>query len=106
MKKLAKLANSTLLKLREKSTYKDKISVASHDLEDFGIGKTHNKRYTDCRTGFHDGVHYFGPGGSADYTRSLSGILQVCLPVLSLPPSESSSIPSNNRFSILSEGNC
>ena len=66
--KLAKLANSTLLKLMQNSLYKDKIFVASHDLEDFGVGKTHNMRYTDPRTGFHDGIHYFGPAGMSDYT--------------------------------------
>ena len=56
--KLASFANSYFLQLWLDSPYKDKIFIGQHSL---GCSRdTRNLRYTDQRTGRHDGVHMYG----------------------------------------------
>ena len=72
---LAETANRDLINLREKSSLKDQIFIGQHSLKDFGIGKTHNHRYLNSATNQYDGVHYFGPFGCQEYTKSLANML-------------------------------
>ena len=113
MSKLAKMANSILNSELNKSSLKHKISVGVHSLEDFGIGKTHNRRYLNNITGHYDGLHFFGPSGSLEYTKSLAKAMQNNLVNHSTKINKSStansqvssSLLSHNRFSVLGEGN-
>ena len=89
--KLANLANTTIVKLLEESCFKDKIEIGKHMITEYGVGKTHNKRYGSLETGKYDGIHLFGPTGAYEYTKSLSNILSYAI--------------SQNSFSALSEGN-
>ena len=94
---------------------KDKISIGCHELDDYGVGKTHSNRYVNLKTGKYDGVHYLGPKGSLDYTRSFTDII---LKTVGLKTSAGlqnnqnyqhcevhSTITTQNRFSIFTEGN-
>ena len=45
----------------------------------YGVGKTHNGRYLNESTGHYDGIHYFGPRGSWDYTNSLSNAIMKAI---------------------------
>ena len=107
-KNLSEKANAILFKLCEKSKLKGKITIGSHNLEDFGIGHTHNGRYGSPYDSSYDGVHYMGPSGSSEYTRSLITAILHELPELSNSKSSrvSDPFPLRNRFLPLQEGNC
>ena len=117
---LAKVANSTMHQLLSKSACKQKIEIRRHSLESFGIGHTHNARYSERYTGRYDGLHLFGPTGARDYTNSLVNIFKLCkpkpksncesgdsaqghVPVITI--GSHSPIPTKNRFEVLSQGN-
>ena len=108
--KLAKHANITLSRLLKNSAFSDKIDIGSHSFSDFGAGKTHCSRFKNSKTGHYDGIHYFGPSGSFEITKSISNIILSSLPreklaLLSKTNKTSHSIPVHNQFAIL-EGNC
>ena len=101
-------ANSLLVQMKDKSPLKDMIVVGHHSLEDFGVGKTHNRRYLNSNTGQYDGVHYYGPSGCIEYTKSLANLLvRATCSIASANKSSSrfvSPLPTVNRYSVL-EGN-
>ena len=68
-------------------------------ITEYGVGKTHNKRYGSLETGKYDGVHLFGPTGAFEYTKSLSNILSYAI------SSTDRIYGSQNRFSALPGGN-
>ena len=71
--KLASFANSYFLQLWMESPHKNKIFVGQHTLScNVEVRKL---RYTDTRTGRHDGVHMYGRDGKAAYTQSVLNIL-------------------------------
>ena len=76
---LAKLANSTLGKLWQNCSLKDKIVIGRHSLENSGAVEEHSARYEDQRTGRYDGVHLYGYKGRKDYTNSVKTIFMVAL---------------------------
>ena len=104
---MANYANETLSVLWSRSPLKHKILIGHHSLHSFGIGKTFLKRYKDEITGRYDGLHFFGPTGETDYTKSLQNIIKLAID--SLPPtlnfSTESAIPVHNRFIVLQQGN-
>ena len=99
----------------EKSLFKDKISIGCHELDDYGVGKTHSNRYVNLKTGKYDGVHYLGPKGSLDYTRSFTNIIHKTVGLKTSAglqknqnyqhPQVHSTMTTQNRFSIFTEGN-
>ena len=86
--------------------------LGHHNLDDYGVGKTHNGRYLNESTVHYDGIHYFGPRGSWDYTNSLSNAIMKAIsnnqdqrnpsPVNVQPKPV---ILTGNRYSVLTEGN-
>ena len=104
---LAKLANATLQNLCLHSQLKNKINVGKHNLESYGVGKTHERRYRNTGTGRYDGVHLFGPSGVKDFTESLSSIMlrNLDIPQPEVQIMSSSPILTQNRFTPLSQGN-
>ena len=106
-KKLAEKANIILTQLLGNSKLKEKIAIGSHNLDDFGIGHTHNRRYGDSTVDHYDGVHYMGSSGSLEYTKSLTTIIFNELPELSNMTERrcAEPLPIFNRFSTLQEGN-
>ena len=72
------MANYTLKQLIVAPHLKDKVIIGQHTLESFGIGHTFENRYRG-HSGRYDGLHFFGPSGTKDYTSSLSKILSHTL---------------------------
>ena len=69
--KLAKYANSVLHKLCEKSIFKDKIYIGSHELS----SKEQKNLFVDEITGRYDGVHMYSRKGKQAFTESMINIL-------------------------------
>ena len=76
-KKLAILANSTLIKFWACSSFKDKIHVGHHNLDSSCDKRTHNEMYRDENR--YDGVHLYGKKGVYKYTESVHHILCLAL---------------------------
>ena len=89
-KELSELANSHLHYLLQKSGYKSKIIIGSHNLNN------HISDYYGDVESF-DGIHLRGLPGQYAYTKSIIGLLNECGAFLS---SSSSSSTSSSRFSI------
>ena len=70
---IAHFANNYLLELWLYSPLKDKIHIGNHNLECSGAVRA--QRYTDGRTGRHDGVHMYGEAGKKAYSESLLNVL-------------------------------
>ena len=129
---LAKLANIHLGQLWLNSSLKEKIIIGRHSLESSGVGAAHFRRYQNSFTGRYDGVHLYGQTGHTDYTNSVKTILSLALPIShpnNLAPKFDKktvkvdnhtncpqalyqrrkyqpSVHINNRFDVLSQGNC
>ena len=110
---LAQLANKTLSDLITASKLKENICIGKHTMNSYGIGKTHERRYRDPKTGMYDGIHYFGPGGESDLTNNLTRVFS-CAKLGNLVKlnsadnqlkSVSPSVPIQNRFNPISQGN-
>ena len=72
---LARLANSEMKKLKESSIYYDRIYIGNHTL-----GRPEKGAF-DLRFVYHnknqfDGIHFLGPNGKRDFTRSVSNIFK------------------------------
>ena len=76
-KKLAILANSTLIKFWACSPLKDKIHVGQHNLDSSCDEITHDELYRDKNR--YDGVHLYGKKGVYKYTESVHRILCLAL---------------------------
>ena len=76
--KLAMYANSILSQMWHSSVMKEKIIVGKHKLE--CSDDMFEARYTDGRTGWHDGVHTYGRCGMRAYTDSLLQIIKTAIP--------------------------
>ena len=76
-KKLAILANNTLIKFWACSSFKDKIHVGHHNLDSSCDRITHNEMYRDENR--YDGVHLYGKKGVYKYTESVHRILCLAL---------------------------
>ena len=70
---LAKFANNCMLELWLQSPLKNKILIGTHTLD--CAGYVRSQRYTDERTGKHDGVHLYSKAGKEAYTESVLNIL-------------------------------
>ena len=107
--RLSKKANEILIQLRENSDLKNSIVIGKHSLTDYGIGRTHSSRYGDPSSFRYDGIHYLGKSGCKDYSRSLIEILNNNMhkisPTLYTRTNTSSPVTTQNRFTVLSEGN-
>ena len=76
--KLAKLANNIYTQLWHSSALKEKIIVASHNLD--CSDDLFTAWYTDVKTGRNDGVHMYGSHGKMAYTKSLVQMFKKFLP--------------------------
>ena len=76
-KKLAILANSTLIKFWACSPLKDKIHIGQHNLDSSCDKITHDELYRDKNR--YDGVHLYGKNGVDKYTESVHRILRLAL---------------------------
>ena len=104
---LVKMANSLPEEMLNSSPLKENISIGRHSLHSFGIGKTHSRRYINERSGIYDGIHLLRPTGNADYTKSVSSILNI-FNANSLSENRSNIqqlITTQNRFALLNQGN-
>ena len=72
--KLAMYANSFLLEAWLDSPQKDKRLIGSPNLDCSSSQRV--ERYTDKRSGRHDGVHMYGYAGKTAYTESVINILK------------------------------
>ena len=129
---LAKLANIHLGQLWLNSSFKEKIVIGRHSLESSGAGTAHFRRYQNRFTGRYDGVHLYGQTGHTDYTNSIKTILSLALPkshpnffapkynkmkvkvdnhtncpqAIYQRNKYHPSVQTQNRFNVLSQGNC
>ena len=113
--KLAKRANAKLSQMWEHSAFKDKILIGCHNFNDFGTGKTHCRRYGNKGSGQYDGLHFLGPSGNYEFTKSIANIILRVVPdlVKRLPSNShklsksqpSQPLPLYNSFAVLEEGN-
>ena len=106
------MKKTTFLYFWEKSLFRDKITIGSHQLDDYGVGKTHNSRYLHSKTNHYDGIYYYGPQGSKEYTQNLASIIvetikdkAICQRNIQLHQNSQPSVATENRFSALTEGN-
>ena len=74
---LAKLANNNLNQLWLNSSFKDRICIGHHSLENSGNGDVYKARYVNHIKGKSDGVHFYGPAGCTDYTDSVKSIMML-----------------------------
>ena len=93
--KLAELGNQKLKQLLDESPLKDRMVIGHHSLGSYGIGKTFDKRYRNSLTGCFDGVHFYGPCGGRDYTKSLISILSTNLKDMTMSSKTSTSNQGN-----------
>ena len=125
---LARLSNLTLSQLWLNSQLKDKIYIGRHSLDSPGSGHVHNARFVALKTGKYDGVHFLGPVGRSDFTKSVQNIFVSA----QLSPNQTElgtaqdinhtsctqakhqekqnakyhpSVATQNRFSVLNQGN-
>ena len=72
--KLAIYANSFLLELWLDSPHKNRILIASHNLQCFSVAKQ-TELYREQRSGRYDGVHLYSTEGKQSYTESVINIM-------------------------------
>ena len=112
---MAQFANKTFEALLKdiQSAPESKITFGKHSLNCHGIGKTFDSRYRNSLFNKVDGLHFFGPLGTRDYSQSLTDILIQALNYRDQTYAVDSqgcnmvhpSIPVSNRFESLSQGN-
>ena len=108
---LAQFANTTFHDLVAKSPACNKIFIGHHNLNSYGVGKTHNLRYLQSRTGKYDGLHFLGPAGPRDLSESMINIINASLRSENIEGTAHTSkqnspvISTSNRFSILNQEN-
>ena len=107
---MVSLANKTYKTLINDLKHEHNVELGVHNLYSYGVGKTYDARYRNSIMKKVDGLHFFGPCGSKDYSESLVNILVNSLKNTSttMSPPETlcvSEIPVSNRFEVLSQGN-
>ena len=115
---LANLANKSLQNHVNNSPLRNQIIIGKHCLSSYGVGNTHSKRYVNPFTGKYDGIHFFGPSGTADLTSNMIHVLKEGLdgcdktawnsqrrPGSSRSIAAPISTPVSNRFEVLAQGN-
>ena len=108
---MALLANHTLHELVEEVKSEFDIEIGVHNLDCFGIGRTHEARYVNSILKKEDGIHFVGPRGLKDYSESLINIITTSLKNsgMGVQPDYSlmgPALPLKNRFESLNQGNC
>ena len=126
---MAQLFNQILDQRWLESAQKNRLIIANHRLE--CSPGSYETRYRNRRSGQYDGVHMYGPSGRKAYTESLLFILRQAGLIKKSPPqyfrryhtkldivhntenefhtaeprSRIYSVPTSNKFSVLSQGN-
>ena len=70
------VANKNLHKLKNKSSFKDKIVIGKHSIHTRGSGNTHKDAYVHPVTQKYDGVNFHGRKGQLNLTNGLKKILK------------------------------
>ena len=105
---MASIANTTIKEMIEGIKNELNIELGKHSLDCHGIGRTFDSRYRNSILKKMNGLHFYGPCGSKDYSESLVNILVNSLRNTAPDNSslDKSVIPLSNRFDVLSQGNC
>ena len=75
-----------------KSELREKIVIGHHKF-DSNTGEAHDSRYRNVFNGKYDGVHFYGPNGRKDFTKSIMNILTFAFPTeFLLQPQELASV--------------
>ena len=106
---LAMFANEALKCLIDDPKVDSKIKLGKHNLSCYGIGKTYDNRFKNSILKQGDGLHFFGPSGSRDFSESMVNILNKfkvnITDNVTFENGIQTELPLRNRFEIFNQGN-